>query len=153
MSDLAEATVNFALTQDGVEEDPRGSNSGPIVSGYLRYVNQPDGNAWCAAFVSFCVNQGAFGLGVHPEFKKSAGAMRLLELNPDLKIDQPEANCIFVIDHGKGKGHTGFVRFLNEDGSFMTIEGNSNDDGSREGYKVCQHQREITNKTYFLRIA
>ncbi len=42
---------------------------------------------------------------------------------------------IFVLDFGGGAGHTGFVEGV-QGGRLVTLEGNTNDDGSREGVGV-----------------
>jgi hypothetical protein len=42
---------------------------------------------------------------------------------------------VFVMDHGAGRGHTGYVEALS-DGRLRTIEGNSSNGGSREGTGV-----------------
>jgi hypothetical protein len=44
---------------------------------------------------------------------------------------------IFVIDTGGGAGHTGLVLEVSG-GKLITIEGNTNDGGSREGIGVFQ---------------
>ena len=45
--------------------------------------------------------------------------------------------------------HTGLV--LDADsGVFSTIEGNTNDEGSREGYEVCRRMRGYTKKDFVL---
>jgi hypothetical protein len=50
------------------------------------------------------------------------------------------------MDHGGGKGHTGIVTSRNG-GYINTIEGNSNDGGSREGLGVFTLERKITTIT------
>src|SRR3982751_4851034 len=104
-STLPEATIAYARTQVGEEEQPRGSNSSPAIDGYLRYVDLPPGKAWCAAFVSYSVNQGAQDTGIAATLKPSGGALKLYFKNPDLALPEPEPNCIGIIDHGKGLGH------------------------------------------------
>jgi hypothetical protein len=53
------------------------------------------------------------------------------------------------MDFGKGLGHTGFVERI--DGlSIHTIEGNTNDTGSREGYEVCRRIRKINTMKGFI---
>jgi len=42
---------------------------------------------------------------------------------------------VFFIDTGGGKGHAGIV-VANRNGRLETIEGNTNDNGSREGIGV-----------------
>jgi len=43
--------------------------------------------------------------------------------------------------------HTGFG-FAGYDEIFRTVEGNTNDEGSREGYEVCQRARGNKNRDY-----
>ena len=45
--------------------------------------------------------------------------------------------------------HTGIVLQAQAD-VFLTIEGNTNDDGSREGYEVCQRVRAHPGKDFAL---
>jgi hypothetical protein len=47
---------------------------------------------------------------------------------------------VFVLDKGHGLGHCGIVEDLVGDGSIITIEGNTNAEGSREGDRVARHQ-------------
>jgi hypothetical protein len=55
-------------------------------------------------------------------------------------VGEPKAGDVFIMDFGKGLGHTGIV--LKTDANFIyTIEGNTNDSGSREGIAVCNKQR------------
>jgi hypothetical protein len=146
---LSEKVLEVALSQVGVEERPRGSNRGPEVEQYLASVHLPPGNPWCAAFVSWCVREAVKEVGGPPEFVASGGALGLLRINPGLAVDQPgdEACYIFAIDHGGGKGHAGLWVPRG-----LTIEGNSNETGSREGYMVCRLTRPIESFKGLLRI-
>jgi hypothetical protein len=45
--------------------------------------------------------------------------------------------------------HTGFVAEAQPD-LFTTIEGNTNDDGEREGHEVCRLSRGYKNKDFIL---
>jgi hypothetical protein len=52
---------------------------------------------------------------------------------------------IFVLDTGGGAGHTGLVVSI-EGGRLITLEGNTNDGGSREGVGVFRcNGRKIVN--------
>ena len=52
---------------------------------------------------------------------------------------------IFVLDTGGGAGHTGLVESI-EGGRLITLEGNTNDGGSREGVGVFRRNgRKIVN--------
>ena len=51
---------------------------------------------------------------------------------------------IFIMSFGGGMGHTGLVESVN--GGFMNvIEGNTNDNGSREGIGVFRRVRKINS--------
>lgn len=67
------------------------------------------------------------------------------------KHSAPEAGDIFIIGYDKGLGHAGFVERV--DGEIIhTIEGNTNDTGSREGYEVCRRERKIAKCKGFIRL-
>lgn len=52
---------------------------------------------------------------------------------------------IFVLDTGGGAGHTGLVEAI-DGGRLITLEGNTNDGGSREGVGVFRRNgRKIVN--------
>lgn len=54
---------------------------------------------------------------------------------------KPKRGDVFVWSTPQG-GHMGWVAQVYDDGSFRTIEGNSNDAGDREGYEVCERIRK-----------
>ena len=45
--------------------------------------------------------------------------------------------------------HVGFVSDASAS-SFATVEGNTNDDGDREGYEVCARRRGYNNMDFIL---
>lgn len=141
---LAEKALEIAHTQLGVQEMPRGSNGGPQVSAYLRSVGLGPGYSWCMAFVYWCVSQAAKELDMPNPLVKTAGVLRQWNETTLRKLPARAAGVkagdIFVMDFGRGEGHTGFILSI-ENGVATTIEGNTNDDGSREGYEVCHRQR------------
>jgi surface antigen len=47
---------------------------------------------------------------------------------------------VFVLDHGHGLGHVGIVEAVVGDGTIVTVEGNTNAEGSREGDRVARHR-------------
>ena len=146
---LAAAALRVALSQVGVQEEPRGSNAGPKVTMYLRSVGIGPGYAWCMAFVYWCVQQACEEQGIEKvpllrtggvlwQWGNTPAPRRLVSRSKAVKPGD-----IFIMDYGKGRGHTGFV--VKVEGSIIhTVEGNTNNDGSREGYAVCEHQRSIT---------
>jgi hypothetical protein len=129
------AVLAVAKSQLGVQEHPRGSNSGPEVDQYLAFVHTRPGEPWCAAAVSWCCNRGGA-----TQLRYSASALRLLALNQALALPGPIPGCIGIVDHGQGKGHAFFVVDVTP-GGLLTYEPNSNPDGGREGYVFCQRLR------------
>ncbi len=144
--------LKVAITQLGVMEDPPGSNKGTIVNQYLASVALPPGLFWCAAFVYWCFDKAAIKLGKNnPLFKtghvithwnKTTGK-KILTVDA---IDKPsliKPGHIFMLNTGGSSGHTGIIEKV--DGGFIhTIEGNSNNSGSRNGIGVFRLQRKVS---------
>lgn len=148
---LAEKTLEIALAQVGVEEIPRNSNAGPEVEIYLRSVGLGKGYPWCMAFVYWCTQKAALQLGITNPLKKTGGVLDQYNSRPLLVQKTPQPGDIFIIDFKNGAGHTGLVHKIA--GTFLfTIEGNTNDNGGREGYKVSKRKREIKSIKGFLRL-
>jgi hypothetical protein len=60
----------------------------------------------------------------------------------------PEVGMLAVFRFGNGwKGHFGIVTKVFSENSFMLVEGNTNNGGSREGFAVCQKDRKKTPYT------
>ena len=147
MTDLQLAAIRIARSYLGKQEPGPLANRGPEVDLWLAFVGiRPEpgeaGKPWCAAFVSACIYQAASGLGVQCEFRKSAGALRLLDVNAELRVAEPDAGCLVVWDHGSGKGHvgiiTGITRVGAEIASMDVISGNTNEEGSRDADSVVE---------------
>lgn len=152
MTPLAEEVLKVATTQLGVQEMPKGSNSGTDVEKYLKSVGLSKGYSWCMAFVFWVTNESAKKLGIVNPLIKTAGVLAQWNNRPSIRVKTPQAGDIFIMDFGGGKGHTGFVEKVISSTQIQTIEGNTNDDGSREGYEVCRRTRTISSCKGFLRI-
>lgn len=130
--------LGAALGEIGVRETSR--NSGPRVDEYLSSVGLGPGYAWCAAFVHWCAAQARPAGGDNP-CPRTAGALKLWDMVPPRCIDvSPESGRVFVLDHGHGLGHVGIVEEVVGDGTIVTVEGNTNGEGSREGDRVARHR-------------
>lgn len=151
---LQARALQAAASQIGVMEQPPGSNRGPQVDMYLRIVGiDPAGGsyAWCAAFVYWCFRDAAQALRVPNPAIRSAGVLDCWNRAGAAgvhRISSAEANStpavvkpgmVFVMSMGSGNGHTGFVEEV--DGVVLTtIEGNTNQGGSREGIGVFRRK-------------
>jgi hypothetical protein len=144
--------IRIAKTQIGVEESPRGSNRGKQIEVYLKSVGLGGGYAWCMAFVYWCVLQAFIAKGVKTPLKKTGGVRDQYIASKAFAVKEPMAGDIFIMLYPNGTGHTGFVEALLPGGMIQTIEGNTNADGSREGYKVTRRIRSIKSITAFLRL-
>ena len=144
--------IQKAILQIGVEEIPRGSNWGPDktkgVPMYLHSVGIDFPASWCMSFVYWCVREV---MPVNPLVKTGGVLRQWNEIKPEYKHKTPLAGDIFIMDHGHGLGHTGFIESV-EGVNIHTIEGNTNDTGSREGYEVCRRVRKISSCKGFIRL-
>ncbi len=153
-SPLLQKALDIAATQIGVLEHPLGSNRGPEVDTYLRSagIDPTTGHfAWCAAFVYFCFDQAAAALHRNNPLVKTGGVMahwngagtrgipRITHAKARQNPSLIKPGHIFVIDLGSGLGHTGLVERV-VGGKLVTIEGNTNDNGSREGIGVFRRE-------------
>lgn len=121
-----------------------GHNDGARVETYLRSVGLPKGQPWCAAFVHFCLTQG----GVPNPINGASGSalnQRHLRYYQNHLIAEPQRADVFVIYEGSlGRiGHTGFYNRRVNRSFFETVEGNTNDNGSRDGIGVFRRIRSF----------
>jgi hypothetical protein len=151
---LSKETLFVATTQLDIREE--GNNGGPEVKRYLSVVGLSTGNPWCMSFVYWCVNLAAQKLAIVNPLIKTGGVLdqwnrTTLRKIPGRSVAGVKPGDIFIMDHGGGKGHTGFVESIK--GSIVnTIEGNTNDEGSREGIEVCRRQRSVSEIKGFIQL-
>lgn len=158
-TDLRSLIVAYA--EQHLKNIPRelyNSNQGPWVRAYM------DGNegrewAWCMGFVQTILDQAFSTIGKnftsimrHSYSCDVVGVQGLdskrLIRNVNLREnhDLIEAGDVFlVVKSPRDWTHTGIVTGL-EDGTIHTIEGNTNDEGSREGFEVCRRIRNFTKR-------
>jgi hypothetical protein len=121
-----------------------GVNDGPFVRLLHRVTGTQAGDAWCAALQMF----GQFILGGQtplapnaycPNIAKDAKAKGILD-------DKPEVDDIILFWHtidGGRFAHVGYIIEINPDGTLVTLEGNTNTDGSRDGWQECKKNRKL----------
>lgn len=134
---LSNVALLYAIKEIGKEEIPKGSNWGENVQKYLSSVGITFPASWCMAFVHWCVDQAALNLNIHNPLFRSGGVLDTWNHTPiNLRTTKPQAGDIFILDFKNGHGHTGFVKSVDTI-TIQTVEGNSNESGSAEGYEVC----------------
>ena len=110
-----------------------GNNSGPWVRKYLAPAHIPEGNSWCASFVSWCFLQASGGNQAAMPFPYCPGARALLKEFKDKGWSQPPNSNYaplpgdivvwWRVQAAGWQGHVGLVHQL-KDGMLYTIEGN-----------------------------
>ncbi|WP_025143059.1 CHAP domain-containing protein [Pedobacter jeongneungensis] len=144
--------ISVAQKQIGVEEYPKGSNGGKQVEVYLKAVGLGKGYAWCMAFVYWCVLQACTAKGLKMQLKRTGGVNDQYIACKSLAVNTPQAGDIFIMLNPNGTGHTGFIEKVLGNGIVQTIEGNTNADGSREGYQVARRTRNIKTIKAYIRL-
>lgn len=142
---LSEKALEIAISQVGKDEKPHGSNWGEPVKSYLNSVGINFPASWCMAFVFWCFQEASKVLKVKNTAIKTGGVLPAWnKALPSQKSNNPQVGAVFIMDFGKGLGHTGIVKSF-DDKFIYTIEGNTNDTGSREGIEVCNKKRLRTS--------
>lgn len=132
--EIKQRVLKIARAELGTEE--RGDN----LTKYGEWYGL-NGNPWCAMFVSW-VSWKAKTLSIIPKHAYTpAGADYFKKL--DRWGNKPRVGAIVYFDTaGLGRiSHVGIVERVNADGSFYSIEGNTNAAGSREGTVVRRQTR------------
>jgi hypothetical protein len=153
---LGDAVVEYAAAHLAVHPREVGENGGPWVRLY-RQGNSGPAFLWCAGFVTFVLSQAAESLQVDKPLDGSfscdslAAQARetgrlLAEADAD-PVTIPAGSIFLVRRTATDWTHTGIVTWADADG-FDTIEGNTNDDGAREGTEVCARRRGYTAKDF-----
>jgi len=126
------------------QREATGKNDGPFVEKCLRTVGLPKGNPWCAAFVKYCLLQS------RNELANKINGMALSCENKShfiyrarQQIENSRPGDVFTIwfNNLNRIGHTGFVDKKVNENIFETVEGNTGEDGGRDGNGVFRRKR------------
>ncbi|MBA5629882.1 CHAP domain-containing protein [Moheibacter lacus] len=151
---LFKEVLKIANSQLHVRENPRNSNRGKEVDAYLKAagLDAHRGNyAWCMAFVYWVFEEACKNLGRSNPMVKTAGVLKQWNQTDCRKfktkdvVNNPsliKPGYVFIRNYGRGMGHTGIITAV-KGGYIHTIEGNSNDNGTREGIGVFELTRKI----------
>lgn len=133
-----------------------GVNEGPLVRLYHRITGTSAGGAWCAArqmFPLFLLGDAGrlleFALRAYcPDLATEAESLGILGATPEV------GSLILFWERVPGEGerfaHVGIVVAVNADGTVDTLEGNTNTDGSRDGWQECKKHRPVHPQTRFV---
>ena len=143
--------VQIALAEmaKGVKEEPRGSNTGPVVNQYLKSVGLSPGpkSYWCAAFVFWCCEASSKSRGVSNPMIRSGYCPDIYTWakNKNYIVKEPQPGDIFLVPCAKpyNAQHIGFVVNVSA-GYITTCEGNASD-------KVSSIQRS-KGSVYYVRV-
>ena len=156
---LGETMVAYA--HQHLQADPRelgGKNLGPWVRTYM---GGHDGSAWlwCAGFACFVLRQACQTFGasmpVTPSFSCDSLAMDAKAKGRFVRGTQVDTalltpGTLFLKRRSSTDWtHVGIV-IEPGPGVFLTIEGNTNDAGSPEGYEVCRRVQSPKSKDFIL---
>ena len=154
---LAQMTVAYA--QQHLAQKPRevgGDNCGPWVRLYMA---GHDGTQWpwCAGFATSMLQRAAAGLSVAMPVPYAFGCDLIaskakdagkLQIGPSPSV---KPGYLFLVRLGTGGNawqHIGIVETVQGNSTFTSVEGNSNTDGSSNGYEVVRLTRSVAGKDY-----
>ena len=152
----------ISYAKQHLKQHPReigGQNRGPWVRLYMKG-NEGQAWAWCAGFACFVLEQACKTLDAPLPIKTSFSCDSLAASAKENGLFLKQADVENAQQITKGSlflsrrtstdwVHTGIVIKSDED-TFHTIEGNTNDEGSREGYEVCKRIRGYKKKDFLL---
>ncbi len=146
-----DAVIDQAQADVGVRESPLGSNRGTRVEAMQKVVRIPPGSPWCAAAVAAW---GVEALGNIWPLPLTGSCDVLLDFARRRGIlhTEPKRGDVFLrldATDDDDAQHAGIVERAHENGDFDTIEGNTNDGGSREGDGCYERERSIKGKTRY----
>ena len=149
-----------AYARQHLKQHPRevgGDNRGPWVRLYMDGKDGPS-QYWCAGFASYILSRACESMDNALPLTTSVSC--------DALANSAKTNDLFVSENDVRQGsvirpgafflvrksasdwtHTGIVTRI-EPNVFRTIEGNTNDDGNRNGYEVCERTRGSKKKDF-----
>jgi len=130
------------------------NNSGfhdPLFEKRMKAVGWAKGQAWCAYLVELIwkeafANQPHLVKAIDASCSGSATeTYRKFDIANQFQMGAtPRPGAIVIWRHGTGwQGHAGIVKQVLDENTFISIEGNTNDKGGREGYIVAEKRRLI----------
>lgn len=154
--------LSYARDYIGIKE-VGGDNMGPAVQFFQRAADIPPGAPWCAAFVNACAELAGALLNIWSPLEqvKREGFVQDYYTWADrhgklVSFDDVAPGDLFLLWYRRLEryAHIGFVDTVDrEQRVFTTIEGNTNEDGGREGYMVASKVRSNSPAIVYVRWA
>lgn len=147
-----------AYARQHLKQHPReigGDNRGPWVRLYMDG-NEGDAWFWCAGFATYCVRQAAESLGVEVPIGRTYScdviateAKREARFIPEASaVGKVKPGSLFLVRRTPSDWiHVGIVVKAAHE-TFLTVEGNTNDEGSSNGYEVCARTRSYSGRDF-----
>ena len=159
---LDQEVIHIVTKSDAlnVREVPPGSDWGPDVRTYLEYCDVHQAAWWCAAFVSYEIHEASVNSGVKANWPAFASCVDIYKWGKrhKLLLVKPNKPSVMLIPgnrkkHERRYKHTGIVVDYDPDNdTITTVEGNSNDNGSKNGIGVFQLHRRVKKGMVFVKI-
>jgi hypothetical protein len=159
--ELTEFYINQCLLYLGTTEEPKGSNWGEDVKNMLAAVGVNFAAPWCAGYTGItnrnaCINypfsgfvpnwsRGVWQKNVVFDKRKAQRTVLPSEIR---RGDQ----CTIYFSNLNRDAHIFVVLGVTQKGNLVTIEGNTNDGGSRDGYGVFVRVRELWQVSKVIRL-
>ena len=136
--------VEFARQFIGTKEEG-GDNKGSLVELFQKALDgKAAGEAWCMAFVQYCVLEVERLTKTKSKIFKSEHCLTVWNKSPkELRLEKPEVGCLVIWQYGDTiNGHVGIVTKVNKN-TIETIEGNTGTGAGvvREGDGVYARKR------------
>jgi len=144
ISPQRKCVLNTAISQIGVKEEY--ANGGKEVNKYLKTVGLPGGYYWCAAFVKWVYNT----CGIKTSGAQNGAARSFFATNKtyfvrgksgSLDFSQTGDVVGFYYNNLGRIGHIAIVERQDGSNGLLTIEGNTAEDGGRNGDGVYRKRR------------
>lgn len=140
-------TIKAKYLQEVGVREATGKNDGKSVEKYLRTTNLGKGYAWCAAFVNYVLKESGAKHNNSAWSPAWFPSSRVIYTRGQKTKQVPQHGDVFGIwfQNRNRIAHVGFVHEWGSD-VVITVEGNTNDAGSREGdgvYKKRRLKRQI----------
>ena len=155
MSDPRALLLAEAVRRLGVSESPPGSNRSARIDYWNTEAQAPLGSPWCLSFVRQMTVE-AVGRSRTP-WPVTASVQALVTwaeargcFTADVTQARPGDLIVWWYPSLNRHGHVAVLERI-EDGRTVTIDGNSNAGGSREGFAVVRKARPITERTRVVR--